>query len=637
MSWLTDLTSKAESLLNKIDQSAADKLNESGLSLDAGNSQPDARIGEISVPKEVPVITNLPSFSTPPPSIQQQQNSTKKPFSRVAEDSSIPLITKSHSADGKLPSRPDNLTDVGPKPRALRKQDDEKLFEFLNTSEGPKSLPTPSKLPPPTSSNVSMGHRSASASPIPKAAPSLESSMPPVNQIEDPRIVKSKEVPLPELNQQQEVNMISQHLQLENQLLKTEVQSLNEELSKTLGNLKVSEEETEKFKLRYENRRNQQNEDYEHIRNEYENKMGDLKEALSAKDSQLAVLRVRIQEVDTELKEKSSLLVEVQMQNEQVMKDHSDASGVQNFALDNLRDKLEESENNLKKSELENGNVKNELMTLKERMQNEQNQYAETIKQLESKHSAEKEKYRDFEIKVKNADDETAIANKELSDYKEKAARILQAKERLISSLKQGKEIDIPPMLMTEMEEVKQERDRTIEEFTEYKYKMEQMKVDFQELELLHNNDLEDHEQQVDSLQLSLQSEMSKSKHLEEDLKSTLQELQFNKDELHKVHKSQVITNQQYEENIRKLQSQLMVKQNSSSSQEELENRIHTLTDSLIHKQTVVEALSTEKNSLVLQLERLEKQYYDVQKSLDSRKKETNIGIGGDDMDRGSR
>jgi len=48
------------------------------------------------------------------------------------------------------------------------------------------------------------------------------------------------------------------------------------------------------------------------------------------------------------------------------------------------------------------------------------------------------------------------------------------------------------------------------------------------------------------------------------------------------------------------------VKQSATSSQEELENRIRTLTDSLIHKQTVVEALSTEKNSLNLQLERLE-------------------------------
>ena len=44
----------------------------------------------------------------------------------------------------------------------------------------------------------------------------------------------------------------------------------------------------------------------------------------------------------------------------------------------------------------------------------------------------------------------------------------------------------------------------------------------------------------------------------------------------------------------------------NSSSQEELENRLHSLTESLIQKQTMLEALSTEKNSLVLQLERLE-------------------------------
>ena len=51
---------------------------------------------------------------------------------------------------------------------------------------------------------------------------------------------------------------------------------------------------------------------------------------------------------------------------------------------------------------------------------------------------------------------------------------------------------------------------------------------------------------------------------------------------------------------------QLTTKSMSSSSQVELENRLHSLTESLIQKQTMLEALSTEKNSLVLQLERLE-------------------------------
>ena len=51
---------------------------------------------------------------------------------------------------------------------------------------------------------------------------------------------------------------------------------------------------------------------------------------------------------------------------------------------------------------------------------------------------------------------------------------------------------------------------------------------------------------------------------------------------------------------------QLTTKSFSTTSQTELENRLHALTESLIQKQTMLEALSTEKNSLGLQLERLE-------------------------------
>ena len=51
--------------------------------------------------------------------------------------------------------------------------------------------------------------------------------------------------------------------------------------------------------------------------------------------------------------------------------------------------------------------------------------------------------------------------------------------------------------------------------------------------------------------------------------------------------------------------SQLATKSMSSTTEYELESRVRELTESLIQKQTMVEALSTEKNSLGLQLERL--------------------------------
>lgn len=51
---------------------------------------------------------------------------------------------------------------------------------------------------------------------------------------------------------------------------------------------------------------------------------------------------------------------------------------------------------------------------------------------------------------------------------------------------------------------------------------------------------------------------------------------------------------------------QVAHKQSSSTSLGELEQRVHDLTESLIHKQTNIETLSTEKHSLIIQMERLQ-------------------------------
>jgi len=57
-----------------------------------------------------------------------------------------------------------------------------------------------------------------------------------------------------------------------------------------------------------------------------------------------------------------------------------------------------------------------------------------------------------------------------------------------------------------------------------------------------------------------------------------------------------------------------MSKKLSTATENELEQRLHVLTDNLIQKQTLVECLSTEKNSLKLQLERVESQVSDLQR-----------------------
>ena len=68
------------------------------------------------------------------------------------------------------------------------------------------------------------------------------------------------------------------------------------------------------------------------------------------------------------------------------------------------------------------------------------------------------------------------------------------------------------------------------------------------------------------------------------------------------------------ERELERLRSQLTAKTINHVNDDELEKRLQTLTESLIHKQTIIETLQTDKSSLTMQLERLEKRLDDYEK-----------------------
>lgn len=61
-----------------------------------------------------------------------------------------------------------------------------------------------------------------------------------------------------------------------------------------------------------------------------------------------------------------------------------------------------------------------------------------------------------------------------------------------------------------------------------------------------------------------------------------------------------------------------MSKKLNTTSESELESRLHSLTENLIQKQTLIESLTTEKSSLKVQLERAERSCKELEKSLQS-------------------
>lgn len=59
------------------------------------------------------------------------------------------------------------------------------------------------------------------------------------------------------------------------------------------------------------------------------------------------------------------------------------------------------------------------------------------------------------------------------------------------------------------------------------------------------------------------------------------------------------------EEELKKVKEQ-MKENNRHSSTEDLENRLHSLTQTLMSKQSTLETVTTERNALRLQMEKLE-------------------------------
>lgn len=138
--------------------------------------------------------------------------------------------------------------------------------------------------------------------------------------------------------------------------------------------------------------------------------------------------------------------------------------------------------------------------------------------------------------------------------------------------------------------------------------KIKRLQTELQDLEVQMQQEIDTVREHYRDAEESYREELGLKKDLEQELQSIKEELKYLHEDYsrHKTTLQSRINDRDTE--IEKLRKQLVAKQVNTTSQTELESRLNALTESLIQKQTMVEALSTEKNSLVFQLERLEKQ-----------------------------
>lgn len=658
MSWLADLAGKAEDFLNKVDQGAATALTRKQ---ERASSFSSSSYGGESTVKPEYNTTGYKTHAAPTHHAYASSDDAQSYISAAAGNikrSSATLLAGTANVASTPSGSPPNSAKtssgfVRPK-KSEQDVDDDMLFDFLNSSDPPVSSRrdsrrelvkvavsvTEAQNPTPPASIAPQTVPSAPSTPPSTRGVSRASSMSSLSthsmktseessakeQSQDtpestdsglavPQESSRQEPPPPPPPTEEPQSQILSSLRLENQLLRSEVASLNQEMASVIQRAKDLQEELNQARLRADRWNSEQSQTDRMLR-EHRSKVDDLTEALSAKDSQLAVLKIRLDESDQMLKSRSAALEEAQKERSRIMQDHTEGSSLQSQALETMQERLREAELALRREQDSYRQMQSECAGRLSKLEAERQTLAETVTAAERRATEEKLRVDDLQQQLKSAKAAAEAAKQELQDYKHKASRILQSKEKLISSLKEGSgldSVDGSGAMALELEDLRHEREMQKEDIQKLQGQVHTLRIEIQDLEnqaLTEADSWRDQQLQLEE-QLALQNRAKQE--VEAEVERYKQEVQYLEEEHHRAKNTLQSRIKDREDEIQKLRNQLTNKTLSSSSQTELENRLHQLTETLIQKQTMLEALGTEKSSLVFQLERLEQQLKNTQ------------------------
>ncbi|CAK6975613.1 golgin subfamily A member 5 [Scomber scombrus] len=647
MSWFTDIAGKAEDFLNKVDQGAATALSTEKASSFQSFYEGDATVKPEYSPagyKTDAAVTHhdYASSHDAPSFISAAAGNIKR------SNATLVASTASVSA-GSLPSSAKTSSGFVRRKKSEQDVDDDMLFDFLNSSDPPVSnrrdsrrelvkvavppvteaqnpTPPPSTTPhtipsapstPPSTRGVS---RASSLSSLSAHSIKTEESSAKEPSQDTPEssdsgmAVPQESSRLEPLPVEEPQSQVLSSLRLENQLLRSEVASLNQEMASVIQRAKDLQDDLNHARLRADKWNSEQSQSDRTLR-QLRSQVDDLTEALSAKDGQLAVLKIRLDEADQLLKSRCTALEEAQKETSRIMQNHTEGSSMQSQAFDTMQERLREAELGVRREQDSYRQMQTEYAGRLSRLEAERQTLAETVTAAERRGTEEKLRVDDIQQQLKSAKAAAEAAKQELQDYKHKASRILQSKEKLISSLKEGSGLDTldgSGAMAMEMEDLRHEKEMQREEMQKLQGQVRTLQTEIQDLENQALTETEAWREQQVQLQEQQALHNRAKQEVEAEVERYKQELQYLEEEQHRAKTTLQSRIKDREDEIQKLRNQLTNK-NLSNSQTELENRLHQLTETLIQKQTMLEALGTEKSSLVFQLERLEQQLKNAQ------------------------
>lgn len=230
----------------------------------------------------------------------------------------------------------------------------------------------------------------------------------------------------------------------------------------------------------------------------------------------------------------------------------------------------------------------------------------EKLKALEVEKLQQSKQIMDLQFVIDRNKQELNLIRSELEQHKARALKTLQEKEKLIAELKNNAPRAMDEVTIMELNQLKQERDSVREENQQMCQQLKTLR------EELINADLNLEKIKQKSMETNLQnqeiltSERHRRLEAEEDARMHSEEIRSLKDELINQRNQFSLQLQKQKSEISRLKLHLST---SAMPNSEMDSRIASLTQTLVIKQQALECLTTERNALRLQLEKIEHEY----------------------------
>lgn len=326
--------------------------------------------------------------------------------------------------------------------------------------------------------------------------------------------------------------------------------------------------------------------------------------------AQKLVERVNQQAKDMQALEDKLLVTEQQVtdltvEKEMILKDHADSAVAHDGALTALRNELEALKSAKVQTQASKSATEDRLEAMRAEHTAEHTALQQQVQQSAADLAARSAALQEASARISTLEQQHASLQSEFAEYRTKASQVLQKKEKEIDSLRYGGgagEGDSAKLI--------EEQDQLRQELVASNGLVEQLRADLRELEQQQEEDGDLAVNQLRELESALAAAQAAKVASESESARQLKEMT---NDLEEAERQRTLLQQESQRGaveLQQLQSEVarLTQTTQGRATAELEEKLRALTGNVVSKQARIEALSSEKSALSLQIEEMERQ-----------------------------